>query len=515
MAFNLRATLSLDGSQFINTMNRVNRVLTSPLRAIGSLTTSLHGLVGAFTAAAGAKKIFEETIGQAAKYEQSTITISAMLNDKKLGQDYMKLVDKFAIDSPIMDSQSMLANSKSFLTQSKDMKQLEKMWSLAERMAAIDPYQGVEGAVFSLRELFSGDAFSIVRRFEMPKKVMNEIKKMELPDQLEALDKYFNKIGMTQKLIDEMGGTTLGIWAQIKEKTNVILRTMGQPALMKIKSFLDGLKNNMATVSEVMANRNFFTPEEFKANLERAMTIENFKETGTKILESVMTGFINAAKGIGNWIQALTNNPEFQKLESLSAKVIFVFEDIWGRFETWLANGGQEKINRITKELLEVMAVGLIASQEIIVKAATTIGEAVGSAMASSASDTFAKWQNQKMNESKLFKIPMLAPFKWANNMGMKMREDAKKGDSKKASPRIIPPKKNGGLSRVPYNGATYSLHKDEMVLSRGEAAAYRKGNHGGVVISGNTFHVRQDSDIQKVAQELAKLIEMEGAQMP
>ena len=35
-----------------------------------------------YAAASGAKKIFEETIGQAAKYEQSTVMISAMLNDK-------------------------------------------------------------------------------------------------------------------------------------------------------------------------------------------------------------------------------------------------------------------------------------------------------------------------------------------------------------------------------------------------------------------------------------------------
>lgn len=126
-----------------NTVNRLGRAFTSPIRAVGNLTSGLNGLVGAYAAVRGAQKILEETVGAAAKYEQSTVTISAILNDKKLGQQYMDLVDKFAVDSPIMDSQSMLANSKSFLTSiGSDMKQLEKAWSLAERMAAIDPYQG-------------------------------------------------------------------------------------------------------------------------------------------------------------------------------------------------------------------------------------------------------------------------------------------------------------------------------------------------------------------------------------
>jgi hypothetical protein len=184
MAFNLQARLSLDGNSYIrsiqrvqrateqanrasglwrdqqgrlrnelgqfarsadrstNSMSRFSRSLSMPLRGISGLTTAIMGIASAYYAVDGAKKIFENTVGEAAKYEQSTVMIGAMLNDKKLGDDYMKLVERIAIDSPILDSQGMLGNSKSFLTASKDMKQLEQMWSLAERMAAIDPYQG-------------------------------------------------------------------------------------------------------------------------------------------------------------------------------------------------------------------------------------------------------------------------------------------------------------------------------------------------------------------------------------
>jgi hypothetical protein len=139
------------------------RSASSMAGSVSKLTGMFLGLSGAIGGAVAARKIFDSTIGQAAKYEQSTIVIKAMLNDEDLGRQYMDLVDRFAIDSPIMDSQSMLENSKSFLSIiGGDMKQLEKAWSLAERMAAIDPMQGVTGSVFALREMFSGKFLPIV-----------------------------------------------------------------------------------------------------------------------------------------------------------------------------------------------------------------------------------------------------------------------------------------------------------------------------------------------------------------
>lgn len=67
------------------------------------------------------------------------------------------------------------------------------------------------------------------------------------------------------------------------------------------------------------------------------------------------------------------------------------------------------------------------------------------------------------------------------------------------------------GLNNVPYDGYTARLHKGETVLDRDEAKAYRSGKGGGVNVSvtGNTFHVRQDSDVDAIANKLAaKLIE-------
>ncbi|WP_442603817.1 hypothetical protein [Paenibacillus sp. KN14-4R] len=74
-----------------------------------------------------------------------------------------------------------------------------------------------------------------------------------------------------------------------------------------------------------------------------------------------------------------------------------------------------------------------------------------------------------------------------------------------------------GGLARVPYDGYVARLHKDETVLTRGQAEDYRNGNggNGGVTvnINGGTYNVRKDDDIDSIARGLIRLInEAEGA---
>ena len=60
------------------------------------------------------------------------------------------------------------------------------------------------------------------------------------------------------------------------------------------------------------------------------------------------------------------------------------------------------------------------------------------------------------------------------------------------------------GLGRVPYNDFPALLHEGEQVLTATEARTYNKnGGSGGFIISGNTFVVRQESDIDAIATSL------------
>lgn len=66
------------------------------------------------------------------------------------------------------------------------------------------------------------------------------------------------------------------------------------------------------------------------------------------------------------------------------------------------------------------------------------------------------------------------------------------------------------GLKRVPYDNYFALLHQDEEIVPASEARGRASGGGGGgVVITGNEFHIRQESDIQDVARELMQEIRL------
>ena len=61
------------------------------------------------------------------------------------------------------------------------------------------------------------------------------------------------------------------------------------------------------------------------------------------------------------------------------------------------------------------------------------------------------------------------------------------------------------GLDRVPYDNYPAILHEGERVLTASQARSYDRGGGagGGIVINMNGAVIREESDIEKVAQAL------------
>lgn len=484
------------GKQTIQTMR-------SMVSSLNPLRSGFLGLASAIGGAVAAKKIFDSTVWEAAKFENSQVVIRAMFDDRKAADEYMKMLDRFAVDSPVLNSQEMFENSKSFISKTKDIKLLEKMWDLTERLVAIDPLQGVEGAVYALNEFFGGDLISLKDRFELDTKPLKEFVKAPIEKKLEALDKYFTEMGATQKLVNAMGNTTIGLWNRVSEQFQLVLREMGKPSLEVLSGFFTQLIQRMESGE-----------------------LNRFAEIGGKMIKSILTGLTNGVTAIYEWFNTITNSEEFKKQTTLYGKVSFIIEDIYNRFMNWLNSEGMTKIQAITETLVDTLAKAIENNSGQIATAALSVGLKIGGAIAKGISDAIS---NNPLAKAVLGAVVggVIGSAVPGIGTGFGMAVGAGAALGKHYADKLVDKyfglfsrKKSkshaGGLNYVPYDRYPALLHRGEAVLPRGEAQEYRKGRASGVsvTISGNTFHVRQESDIQKIAYELAKLLERKGASM-
>ncbi|WP_153733499.1 phage tail protein [Sporosarcina obsidiansis] len=222
-------------------MTGAGRAIKNQVNELGGLKSGLLGVVGAYATARGAASLFKNTIGEAMKFEASTVAVDAIFNDKAASTAYMEMVDKMAIDSPLLNSTDMLANSKGLVAMTKNLDELGKSWSIVEKLQVLDPTQGTDGATFALKEMFQGDALSMVERFGLNKKELNRIKKLAIPQQIAEINAMLDDMGVTEAAINKMGQTTLGYWAQIGERADKFKRILGESSNSKIGEVLGGI----------------------------------------------------------------------------------------------------------------------------------------------------------------------------------------------------------------------------------------------------------------------------------
>jgi len=262
----------------------------------------------------------------------------------------------------------------------------------------------------------------------------------------------------------------------------------------------------------------------------------------------------SAAQGAADWIAkkfegAFTyvkshflNNPDFTRIPDIEGKVQFIIGDLMGTFRAWYDSSGQSLLTDIATNVTSTIAAGISASSGPITTAAIDIGKSIGSGV--------AKGLQQMVASHPLLSLVLgagtgalagarfgavgaiagaAAGFLGTAAVGAGVLGGSGGGSSKKpyenlhsgangtqSSGALLPGSDGtiyvnparfsshaGGLSRVPYNGYPALLHKDERVLTDGEAS--KRGNGGSVVVTGNTFVVRQESDIDAIADALAR----------
>src|SRR5690554_880200 len=219
--------------------------VSSGTNALNSLKNTVLGIAGAYLSAQGAAKLFNATVGAAARYQQSEVAVRAIFNDDAAAKAYLEMVELKAIDSPLLNSTEMLGASKSLVAMTKNVDELAEAWNIIERLMVLDPTQGTEGAAFALKEMWQGDAMSMIERFGLNRGALNEIKKMSIPQQIAEINKLLDGMGITQETVNAMGSTTLGYWAQINERVEKFMRMIGDSSNTKLGAILGGIVDKL------------------------------------------------------------------------------------------------------------------------------------------------------------------------------------------------------------------------------------------------------------------------------
>lgn len=273
-----------------------------------------------------------------------------------------------------------------------------------------------------------------------------------------------------------------------------------------------------------------------------------------KYTPQITAAIQQAVTKVRNYISKnFTNNPEFQKLTTLKAKIEFIFDKFKESFDRWYSAGGKQQIEAAGKAVTDFVLNTLDAQGSRIASTMASIGKDAISSFFKGMADAWTlnqadnpldKWLSEAWNGVFGYDI-------WGKNTGVTYDKDGNpvkyvenKGVDYKPSNDAVdrtvkqftnplapvpskPPSKNpfpqplyktpkghaGGLDRVPYNGYTARLHRDEMVLTRTEAQNYR--NSGGssgnsarpVVINVNGVTIREEADIDRLAEKLAHAI--------
>lgn len=215
------------------------RVGTNGLSAsLRGMQSALIGLAGAYVGANGAAKLLNLTIGAAANYEQNAMAISGMFGDDKQAKKYLQMIEKAAIDSPVLNSTDMMTNSKAFIGISKNLDELKQVWGLVERIQALSGVD-TQQAAFSTKELMQGDYVSMYEAVGLDKKELQKITKMDgMSAKMAGLDKLLTKMGVTDEMVNKMGNTTKGLWSQLEEKSQTFFKNIGMESNTKLADFL-------------------------------------------------------------------------------------------------------------------------------------------------------------------------------------------------------------------------------------------------------------------------------------
>ncbi|RXM57303.1 hypothetical protein DP133_09325, partial [Clostridium tetani] len=224
-----------------NEQNNLNNSFNKGTNSANTLLNKVKGLVSAYLGFQAIKKGIDLTIVGAANLEQQLITISGMLGNKDVGKAFFEKINDYALISQY-GLKDFAAISRQFIQFTKNTDKLMDLNKLSERLAFLDPTQGLEGAGFALKEILGGDGMSLKGRFGFAAGEIKQLKEAtNMDDFMKKFDSMLNSKGGTQKAVEEAANTAASLWGNLMANITTSFSKAGKNALDVLKPTLQAL----------------------------------------------------------------------------------------------------------------------------------------------------------------------------------------------------------------------------------------------------------------------------------
>lgn len=193
----------------------------------GALGAGLAAAQQAFRAVGGVLGfVGESVVGLNSGLEQTTVLFASLTGSAARAAQVVQALRQEAARSPFGDAETIAAGRTLITVSDGTTESLLHLVQVSERLAAIDPAQGLQGASVALREAMSGDFQSVAERFELSRASLQRWRDQGLSN-LQAVEAELDRLGVTAEVVERLGRTFEGRRATITSFFDEIRQRLG------------------------------------------------------------------------------------------------------------------------------------------------------------------------------------------------------------------------------------------------------------------------------------------------
>ena len=157
---------------------------------------------------------FQAGFGANTELERATIAFRRFTGSAEAATDIIATLRREAAVSPFNDQEIIGAGRALVASAQGSTEALLQLVRVAEQLATLDPVQGLTGGVVALQEALSGDFTSLIRRFEIPRQMIERLKAEGVPN-LEIVKRALEFRGVDASSIEAYGRSFEGLQSTI------------------------------------------------------------------------------------------------------------------------------------------------------------------------------------------------------------------------------------------------------------------------------------------------------------